>query len=387
MTAGEAGLTGHVRADGRVGFRDHILVLSTVALTNRWAALAAEGQDGALVVAGEALRGLRGGDAEAQDALMTALVGHPNVGAALVLTQDPVAAAKLARRFDRLGRPVECLALLDQDGMGGAVARARTALGDLAVSRAGKREPVGLGALTLALECGGSDPTSALASNVAIGRFVDRVIDAGGTAIVSETVEFIGAEAVVDARTPDADVRAAIRAFIAARERWHAEDGEDYRGVNPTAENIEGGLTTLVEKSMGAIAKTGTSPFSGALAFGDAPRRPGLHMMDTPFFTPLSFTGMVQAGCNLALFGLGQFNPSANPLAPTLKVCGNARTVARWRDAIDVDASVALSEDVSLDVLADRIEACTRDVANGAPSAAERWREGQFILPRNSPPL
>ncbi|WP_420393678.1 UxaA family hydrolase [Acuticoccus sp.] len=379
-------LAGFVRADGRVGVRDHVLVLSTVALTNRWAHLAADGT-GALVIAGEALRGLRGGDAAAQDALMTALVQHPNVGAALVLTQDAAAARMLGGALGDAGKPVAVAALLDQDGMGNAVSHARCLLGELADARSAKREDVGLGALTLALECGGSDPTSALASNAAIGRFVDRVIDAGGSAIASETVEVIGAEPAVDGRTPDPAVRRAIAAHIAARERWHAEDGVDYRGVNPTAENIEGGLTTLVEKSMGAVAKTGSRPFVGALAFAEAPTTPGLHFMDTPFFTPLSFTGMVAAGANLALFGLGQFNPSASPLAPTVKVCGNAQTVARWPDAIDVDASPVIGGDATLEAIADLIEARVVAIANGVPSAAERWGEGQFIMPRNNAPL
>jgi altronate dehydratase large subunit len=375
-----------LRADGRAGLRDHVLVLSAVALANRWAALVAEGTD-AVVVAGEALRGLRGGDAEALDALVLSLARHPNVGAALVLTQDAVAARRLETALGDAGKPVAVLALLEQDGMTAAVEAGREALRDLAADRRPVRERAGLGALTLALECGGSDPTSALASNAAIGRFVDRVVDAGGSAVVSETVEFIGAEPVVDARTDDPAVRAAIRRRIAARERWHAEDGEDYRGVNPTAENIAGGLTTLVEKSMGAVAKTGTRPFVGALGYGQAPAGPGLHFMDTAFFTPLSLTGMVAAGANLVLFGLGQFNPSGCPLAPTVKVCGNALTTARWRDGIDIDASAILSGTASLDDVADRIASFLARVASGTPTAAECWGEGQIIMPRNHAPL
>lgn len=378
-------LTGFVRPCGRVGLRDHVLVLSTVALTNRWAELIAEGSD-ARVIAGEALRGLRGGDAAAQDALMTALVRHPNVGAALVLTMDKVAASALSEALEGCGRPVAVLALLERSGMAHAVEAGRTALSDLMASERAQREPVGLAGLTLALECGGSDPTSALASNAAIGRFVDRVVDAGGSAIISETVEFIGAESALEGRA-DPSVRADILAKIAARERWHAEDGEDYRGVNPTAENIEGGLTTLVEKSMGAVAKSGTRPFAGALAFGEAPRHSGLHFMDTPFFTPLSLTGMIEGGANMVLFGLGQFNSSGSPLAPTLKVCGNAQTMARWSDGIDVDASPVLSGGATLDDIAARIEAAVTSVANGASSAAERWDEGQIIMPRNHAPL
>ena len=380
-------IMGYRRNDGRCGLRDHVLVLSTVALTNRWAELIARTRDDCLLIAGETIRGARGGDAEAQDRLVLDLARHPSVGAALLLTQDPVSAGRLRDALGNVGRPVEVLSLLDCAGMADAVERGRRALQTLAGARDASAEAIGLGGLTLALECGGSDPTSALASNAAIGRFVDRVVEAGGTAIVSETAEFIGTERIVSERTPDAETRDAILAHVARRERWHAEDGEDYRGTNPTAENIAGGLTTLVEKSMGAVAKTGTSAFVGALAFGEAPKRSGLHFMDSPFFTPLSLTGMVGAGANVALFGIGQFNPSANPLVPTIKVCGNARTARRWADAIDVDASVVLSEDASLDEMADRIHSAVADAGAGRPTAAERWGEGQFIMPRNHAPL
>jgi altronate dehydratase len=138
---------------------------------------------------------------------------------------------------------------------------------------------------------------------------------------------------------------------------------------------------------MGAVVKTGTRPFSGALAFGEAPAGPGLHFMDTPFFTPLSLTGMVAAGANLALFGIGQYNPSAVPLAPTLKVCGNAVTLARWRDALDVDAAAVTDGTATLDEVADRIADAIAATSHGTPTAAERWAEGQVIWPREAPPL
>lgn len=380
-------LEGYVRPDGRVGLRNHALVLSTVALANRWAELTAAGHEDALLVTGETIRGGRGGDMPAQQELLDALVRHPNTGCALVLTQDPISAETLRNAFAGLGKPVEVLALLDQDGMERAVQRSREALGKLISAGGAKRQPIGLEHLSIALECGGSDPTSALASNAAIGRFVDRVIDAGGTAMISETVEFIGAEEIVSKRTPDPDLRQRILDFIRTREVWHSEDGEDYRGVNPTAENIAGGLTTLVEKSLGAVAKSGTRDFVGALAYGERPSRSGLHFMDTPFFTPISLTGMVQGGCNVVLFGLGQFNPSANPLVPTIKVCGNEKTVANWRDAIDIDASTLLTGAQDLDGLADTIQSTIADCSRGAPCAAERWREGQIFFPRESAPL
>ncbi|MEP7330174.1 MAG: hydro-lyase, partial [Betaproteobacteria bacterium] len=166
-----------------------------------------------------------------------------------------------------------------------------------------------------------------------------------------------------------------------------SEDGERYRGVNPTAENIEGGLTTLIEKSMGAVAKVGSSSFTGLLGFGEAPDAAGLYLMDTPFFSPCSITGMVAAGAQITLFGMGVFNPSGNPLAPTIKVCGNPMTVSRWADAIDTDLSDVLTKGADLELAAQRLGAFLIDVANGGETRAEYWHEGQFIVPKTLTPL
>mgnify|MGYP002621225296 CR=1 FL=1 len=280
------------------------------------------------------------------------------------------------------GRPVIVQAFMAASGMADAVERGQIALQDLAdrVSEA-RRQAAPISALTIALECGGSDATSALAANPAIGRVVDRLVGAGGTAIVSETAEFVGAEDVVAAR---AETDAAARDILAALARCKSElseDGESYRGVNPTEENIEAGLTTLVEKSMGAVTKTGQSAFLGCLGFGEPPRHPGLWFMDTPFFSPVSLTGMAAAGAQITLFAMGVFNPSGNPLVPTIKICGNRPTLSRWSDSIDVDVSPAVYDGADLNAMGDRVEAALIRTVQGQTTRAEDWREGQIMIP------
>lgn len=378
---------GYPRGDGRVGVRNHLVVLSTVALTNRWAELVSMNAQ-ALLVSGEFMRGLRAADAQRQDQVCRALALHPNVGACLVLCHDGQSARAWRERLAAANRPYAVLALMEQHGMEAAVEAGRASLRSLDQERhRAKRRSSPISALTVALECGGSDPTSALVANPAIGRVVDHLIDAGGTALVSETVEFVGAEDVVRGQCDDPALAKRMVEVIAAAEQRMEEDGERYRGVNPTAENIEAGLTTLVEKSMGAVAKVGTRGFAGCLSFGAPPDRPGLHLMDTPFFSPCSITGMVAAGAQLTLFAMGVFNPSGNPLAPTIKVCGNPETVARWRDALDVDLSAVLTGNLDLDAAASEIAACVQEVAEGRQTSAERWHEGQFIVPKTLAPL
>jgi altronate dehydratase large subunit len=379
---------GFPRTGGKVGVRNHLVVLSTVALTNRWAELISAGIPEAVAIVGEFTRGLRAPDAARQARVCEALAIHPNVGACLVLCHDAESARQWRRRLSGSGRAHTVLALMEQAGMAAAVQAGQVALAALdAQRRAVVRQPCPVGALTLALECGGSDPTSALIANPAIGRVVDTVVDAGGSAVVSETVEFVGAEDPVRSLCRNPEVAERIIAAIAAAEQRMEEDGERYRGVNPTAENIEGGLTTLVEKSMGAVAKVGSRPFTGLLEFGEAPPAPGLYLMDTPFFSPCSITGMVAAGAQLTLFGMGVFNPSGNPLAPTIKVCGNPMTVARWADAIDADLSAVLTQGAGLDQAAQRLGNFVIETAEGSETRAEYWREGQFIVPKTLAPL
>ena len=390
-TAMTGGLSfmGFARLDGRVGVRNHLAVISTVALSNRIAELAAQRHEAGkgepvLQIKGEFQRGLQLADAQLQDKVIAQLVDHPNIGAALVLCHDRRAAQTWQKLFS--AKPVEVLAVMDGEGVENAIKLACQALERLSQQiREQVRVPCPFSALTFALECGGSDASSAVCSNPAVGRFVDDAIANGARVIVSETAEFIGAEEVVRAQSASPDIAQAIINCIAITETRMAGDGDHYRGVNPTAENIEAGLTTLVEKTMGAVCKIGDSHFQGCLSFGQPPAGPGLYFMDTPFFSPCSMTGMVAAGAQITLFSMGVFNPSGNPLAPTLKLCGNPHTVKLWSDGIDVNLTRLISGDISLEEAGHQVTQTVIDAANGHLTKTEKWGEGQFIMPRLLP--
>jgi altronate dehydratase large subunit len=382
---------GYARSDGRVGVRNHLAVVSTVALSNRIAELAAqhhEKQTGepVLQVKGDFQRGLQNADARLQDQVLAQLIDHPNIGAALVLCHDRRAAQAWTKRLEGAGKPIEVMAVMDSQGVQRAIDLAAQALVRLGAQVRGQtRVPCPFSALTFALECGGSDASSAVCSNPAIGRFVDWAIAQGARVIVSETAEFIGGEEVVRAQSASPEIAQAIIDCIAATEERMAGDGDHYRGVNPTAENIEGGLTTLVEKTMGAVCKIGSARFVGCLSFGQAPIGPGLYFMDTPFFSPCSITGMVAAGAQVTLFSMGVFNPSGNPLAPTIKVCGNPQTLRDWEDGIDVGLDQVIAGAMSLDAAREVIAHAVVSTAEGALSKTETWGEGQFIVARMLP--
>lgn len=377
---------GFLRADGRVGIRNHIGVLSTVALANRIAEHAAARHDNTLIISGEFQRGLQTADAALLDQVLLQLANHPNLGAVLILCHDRRSAQKWESIMATGSQRFRVMAVMECKGVQDAISRASARILELEGEiRHDHRQTLPLNRLSFALECGGSDASSAVCSNPAIGQLIDRHMSEGGTAIVSETAEFIGAEEVVKRQSTNKSVADQILSRIEETEKRMAADGDHYRGVNPTAENLEAGLTTLVEKSMGAVCKIGDSKFSGCLTFGEAPNSPGLYFMDTPFFSPCSITGMVAAGAQITLFSMGVFNPSGNPLAPTLKICGNPNTVRDWPDGIDVDLSPLILGSISLEESAEAIRKRVAEVASGDVTHTERWGEGQFIIPRMLP--
>lgn len=380
---------GFVRQGGLVGVRNHLAVISTVALCNRIAELAAQRyEDGngesILQIKGEFQRGLQLADAQLQNQVIRQLIEHPNIGAALVLCHDRRSTQALQKLFS--GKAVEVLAVMDGEGVENTIELASLALKRLSQQILGQvRVPCPFSKLTFALECGGSDASSAVCSNPAVGQFVDVAIAHGARVIVSETAEFIGGEEVVRAQSMSPEIAQSIINCIAITEARMAGDGDHYRGVNPTAENIEAGLTTLIEKTMGAVCKIGNSNFEGCLSFGQSPTGPGLYFMDTPFFSPCSITGMVAAGAQITLFSMGVFNPSGNPLAPTLKICGNPQTVKNWSDGIDVNLSSLITGEMSLEEGGNQLLKTVLDTANGLNTKTEKWGEGQFIIPRSLP--
>jgi altronate dehydratase large subunit len=387
ITSPEIG-NGYLRQDGRIGLRNHVVALSTVALTDRVTERAVDHVPSALLLAPRWERGVRGRDASLQEHAVHAIANHPNTGAILAVTHDRRAADDLALALTNCGRPFEIVTLMGSGGYDTAIDIAVHALQRLtAQMQHTPRAPLRLADLTVALECGGSDASSATCANPAIGRFVDTLIAAGGTAIVSETAEFIGSDPVIHAQSESPSIAQAILACLEAEEAMMRADGTDYRGVNPTRENIEAGLSTLIEKTMGAVCKIGTSKFVGCLAFAQKPVSTGLYFMDTPFFSPVSLSGMVLSGAQVTLFAMGVYNPSGMPLAPTIKICGNPQTLSDWGAEIDVNVAGLIGGIVTLDMAAVAITDKLAALCAGSITHAERRGEGQLILPRTMPAL
>ncbi len=373
---------GYRRRDGRVGVRNHVLVLATVHCAN-----AVVDRIGRMIPAVVALPHAYGcsqlGDDLAQTRrVLEAYASHPNVGAVLLigLGCESIPTIEMAEELAGRGIIVQRLTIQEEGGSLTTYERglgiARELLQEVSNAR---REPISLSELTVGVECGGSDAWSGVTANPAVGVASDLVVAAGGTVILSETPEFIGAEHLLAARAASPEVARQILEIVARREEGVRRMGVDMRGANPTPGNIAGGLTTIEEKSLGTISKGGSSPIQEVVGYARRPTRRGLVIMDTPGNDLQSVTAIVAGGAQVVVFTTGRGTPTGNPIAPVIKVATNTPMYERLRDDIDVNAGTVLAGESLADV-GRRIFEEIVAVASGRQPAAEIWGHREFAI-------
>jgi len=377
-TVGEATFAGYRREDGRYGVRNRVLVLGLNGLVMAAASRIARAVSGTALFASPYGRGQFGADRDAHLAQLVGLGRNPNIAATLLVGADRPTTDTIAHAIASSGKPVEAVALDDvhEDAIELAARGIRAAAALARNTSRARRETVPLSALSLGVECGHSDATSGLVSNPLAGKIVDRIVDAGGTAIFGETIEWLGAEHLLAERAASADVRAAIVDAVRRREAAVAATGVDLTGNNPGAENIRGGLSSIEEKSLGAIAKGGSRPIAGLLGIAQAPPRPGLYVMDAPGFSPESMTGFAAAGTQVILFTTGAGNSYCSAVAPTIKISARPDTVTRLPTQIDFDASAVFAGREDIDAAADRLFTLLLEVCTGSRTWGEVLGEG-----------
>jgi len=376
---------GFPRKSGRAATRNHLLVLGINGLISATAARIAAALPGAKLVATPYGRGQFGADKECHFRQLVGIGANSNNGAVLIVGVDRKSADEVANGIAaRSSVPVEVLTLDDthEDALELAASAVRAGAG-LAreISRA-RRRPIPISELYLGLECGHSDASSGLAANPLAGALADRLADAGGTAVIGETIEWLGAENALRHRGTKPETGEAIVRAVAAREAAVTAAGVDLLGNNPGAENIRGGLSTIEEKSMGAIAKAGSRAISGLLPFAEPPRQAGLYLMDGPSFSPESMTGFVASGTQLILFTTGPGNSYCSLLAPTIKLSANPAAHERVESQLDFDASGVFQAHETLDAAADRLFDEMIGFASGTLTWGEAVGEGSECFTR-----
>jgi len=378
-------LLGYLRPDGRWGFRDHVLVipLHSVLCDIGEDAAAAVDQD-VVVLRHEWDNPAGHADADRVRAALRGFATHPNVGAVLVigLGDEVLDYHRLLERSSQ----AHAIARLDAArGFEALRAEATRLLRTLVETRvAPQRQPAPLSALCLGLECGSSDAFSGITANPALGVASDLLVEAGGTSILAEITELLGAEHLLAQRAVTPQVGKQIVEVVTRFERDVARHGVDLLGSQPAPGNIAGGLTTIEEKSLGAARKGGTGPITGVIEYAQPPTTEGLFIMDTPGQDIEQMTAMVAAGAQVVAFTTGRGTPTGSPIAPCIKISSNSDVARRLPDLIDVDAGTVLDgaslEDVGRLILEEIIA-----VASGQETKAELRRNHEFAFSQIRP--
>jgi altronate hydrolase len=375
---------GYVRADGRVGTRNEIWILPTVGCVARTAQRIADRSAAALA---DRVGGVHafshphgcsqlGDDLGGTRAILASLACHPNAGGVLIIglgcEENQLGALLATIPPERRGAIRTLTAQTSAD----EVAEGCALVAELAEQAACARSEVALDRLVLGVKCGGSDGLSGLTANPLVGRVSDRVAGAGGRVIATEIPEMFGAERTLMARAADESVFDRLVDVVNGFKRYFLDHGEPV-SENPSPGNIAGGITTLEEKSLGAVQKAGRTVVADVIPYGAQVARDGLTVLEAPGNDAVSSTALAAAGATVILFTTGRGTPMGFPV-PTVKIASNSDLAARKPGWIDFDAGVVVNDgvDIAEEALVDTICA----VASGTETAAERSGEREIAI-------
>lgn len=379
---------GYLRADGRKGIRNVAAVIYLVECAHHVARRVVElAQDDSVHLLG--FPGCYPNDYSLR--MMKALATHPNVGGAVLVSLgcEGFNREALAAEIAASGRPVRTVVIQQAGGTRSGIEAALTSVTQVReeMARTARRVPMHLSDLVVGTICGGSDGTSGIAANPAVGRAFDRLVDAGASCIFEETGEMIGCEGAMGTRAASPEVAEAIVTSIHNAETYYRAMG--YGSFAPG--NAEGGLSTLEEKSAGAYVKSGSRPINGVIRPAQRPDAPGLYLLDVvPEGAPkfgfpnisdnAEIVELMACGAHLTLFTTGRGSVVGSAIAPVIKITGNPETYARMREDMDIDAGRVLQGTSTLDEVGEDIFNLVVSVASGAPSKSETLGHREFIL-------
>jgi (2R)-sulfolactate sulfo-lyase subunit beta len=373
---------GFRRENGRVGIRNHVVILPVDDISNTACEAVANTIKGTLALPHAYGRLQFGEDLELFFRTLIGTGANPNVAAVVVIGIEPGWTDRVVQGIAGTGKPVRGFALAGTGDLNTIVAASRQAKEYLQWASELRRKECSLGDLYVAIKCGESDTTTGLGSCPTVGNVIDKIIPMGATAAFGETSELTGCELVVKAKaaTPEAG-----EAFMAMYQAYNdfilREKTNDLTESQPTKGNIRGGLTTIEEKALGNIQKLGKKTrFVGCLKPAEAPARRGFWFMDTSSAGAESLTLWAASGAVLQLFPTGQGNVVGNPIMPVLKVSANPTTCATMSEHIDLDVSAILKGELTIDQAGDRLIELMVRTCNGRLAAAEALGHREFVL-------
>jgi altronate dehydratase large subunit len=376
-------LTGYDRGNGRWGFRNHVLILPLHQILSSSAREIEAKSEGAVAVSHDWSQVIE----KDHERIIHSLAGNatnPNLYATVLLRLGTPIEDEVITRAKKYGNTklievslteAKSIENLTQAG----IQRANELLKE---AKAQQRVSAPISAIVLGLECGGSDAYSGITANPALGVASDELVAQGATSILGETMEILGAEHLLAKRAITKEVGQQIIDVVARYEASINYEGIDIRGAQPSRGNIEGGLSTLEEKSLGAAKKAGNAQFTGVLEYAIAPTKAGLYFMDTPGHDIEQLTGFGAAGVNITVFTTGRGTPTGSAVMPTIKVATNSEMANAIPDIIDLNSGTIADGTQSLEENGKLIYQLILDVANGQLTKAELGGHHEFNLSR-----
>jgi (2R)-sulfolactate sulfo-lyase subunit beta len=374
-------LLGYRRPDGRIGVRNHVAIIPVDDISNAACVAVGAHVRGTLAIPHSGGRLQYGDDLEVHFRTIIGTGRNPNVAAAIVIGIEEKWSRRVAEGIAATGKPVEWFSI-EGHGDFETVRRASWAAKQMVHDASElQREPFGLADLTISLKCGESDTTTGLASCPTVSQAVDPLLEAGATVIFGETSELTGGEHLIADRMATPELRAKFMAMFDDYVGEIENSGADLLGSQPTEGNIAGGLTTIEEKALGNIQKTGTKEVIGVLGPAEEPADgPGLYFMDSSSAAAECVTLMAAGGAVLHLFPTGQGNVVGNPIEPVVKISGNPDTVRTMSEHVDLDVTGLLSRELTLADAGEEMMSMITRTANGRLTAAEALGHEEFSM-------
>ena len=374
---------GYVRENGKVGARNYVAVVPTVVCAAEAAQTICNSVTGCISYLHHQGCCQLPPDLERVTDTLISLCCSPNVGAVLFVSLgcEGTDVERLMQTVAATGKPIDMVRIQEDGGISASIALGISKAKALAAKISTyHREKVDASNIVMSIKCGGSDATSGMASNCVIGYVADKVVDLGGTVIFGETTEFIGAEHILARRAVNKEVGDRIFEIVANMEARAKSLGCDMRKGQPTPGNIAGGLTTIEEKSLGAIMKSGSRPIQGVLNYTDMiTDQKGLWIKDTPGREPEILTGMACTGAQVMLFSTGRGAPQGFPSMPVLKICGNVNTYKKMEQDMDINAGVIITGESTIHEVGEYAFERMIGILNGEMTKSEAIKYFNFI--------
>ncbi|MGY4690922.1 UxaA family hydrolase [Salibacterium sp. K-3] len=373
---------GFRRTDGTIGVRNLVIVMNTDAELAGLAKKMADLVSGVIPVTHQTGKTHSEEDREQVRRTLKGTAGHPNVSAALFIGfGENDEAASMVDELREEGRNVHLMTLTKNNPVASVMKQGKEWLTEAVEgSLLEKREKADIRELMIGMECGGSDAWSGVTANPSIGSFSDSHVHRGGTTILAETPEAIGAEHILAKRAVNEEVSRAFLDLVGNYEKRAENIGEDIRSANPSPGNIKSGLSTLEEKSLGCIKKGGTSPLKEVVKYAQQPQEQGFIFMDTPGYDVESVAGLAAGGAQIVLFSTGKGSPTGSPIVPVVKIGTNPDLYRNMPEHIDVNAGKILEGTYSIVDMGEEIYHTLIDVANSAVTASESHRNREFSI-------